>query len=148
MRCLRKFLSLPRAERHLFLLAVVLLGATRVALRLLPFRTVHQRVERHAAPRARGPADRPTPERIGWLVTAAGRLWPNRRPCLVRAFTARILAARCGYPSVLRLGVARGEEGALEAHAWLECNGAVIVGGYELERYAALPSLGNQEPGH
>jgi hypothetical protein len=41
----------------------------------------------------------------------------------------------------VRIGVAKGEGGKLEAHAWVECEGNVIIGGYELERYTSLVAL-------
>ena len=41
----------------------------------------------------------------------------------------QVLLGRQGEPSELRLGVAKDDWGALQAHAWLESNGAVVVGG-------------------
>jgi hypothetical protein len=47
-----------------------------------------------------------------------------------------------GYASELRIGVAKGEQGELEAHAWVEYQGKVIIGGLStLSRYVPLPSL-------
>jgi hypothetical protein len=122
--------------------AATLLAVTRLALWLLPFRLVH----RAAAARRRVPSGRcraratVPAERIVWAVGAASRVVP-RSTCLVRALAARRLLGRHGHPSELRLGVARGADGAFEAHAWLEQDGRVLIGGPVEQRFAPLPSL-------
>ena len=69
--------------------------------------------------------------RILWAVAAVNRrLFPSR-PCLTQALTARYLLARRGIPSTFRIGVTRGEDQSLQAHAWLEQDGKVIIGGQE-----------------
>jgi hypothetical protein len=55
------------------------------------------------------------------------RLFPDR-PCLTQALAARYLLSRGGVPSVLQIGVAR-HGSDLQAHAWLEREGGVIIGG-------------------
>ncbi|HZS33220.1 MAG TPA: lasso peptide biosynthesis B2 protein [Methylomirabilota bacterium] len=133
---LRKFLHLPAAERRLLLAAVWLLALVRVALWAMPFRQLYGRVQARARPGAR-----PTmpAERVIWAVTAADRFVP-RSTCLVRALAGQILLARCGHASELRLGVAGGGA-AFEAHAWLEHDGRVLLGGPVEGRYTPLPSL-------
>jgi hypothetical protein len=46
--------------------------------------------------------------------------------CLTRAIAAQILLNRAGLPNELHIGVARGA--AFDAHAWIECEGQVLVG--------------------
>jgi hypothetical protein len=46
----------------------------------------------------------------------------------------------------VRIGVAKGKGGKLEAHAWVECGGEVIIGGHELERYTSLVTLEGRRP--
>jgi hypothetical protein len=53
-----------------------------------------------------------------------------------------LLLSRHSYPTTLRLGVARSPEGRLEAHAWLEHEGDIVIGNLPyLERFTPLPSL-------
>jgi Transglutaminase-like superfamily len=62
--------------------------------------------------------------------------------CLTQALATRVLLADEGHSSTLRLGMAR-IEGRLQAHAWLESGGAVVVGGAGHEQFApfeAAPS--------
>lgn len=47
---------------------------------------------------------------------------------MIKAFTAQILLSRRGVVSDLRIGVAKNERGRLEAHAWVECRGRIVVG--------------------
>jgi hypothetical protein len=140
VRALRRLLGLTGAERRLALSALGLLAAVRCGLWLLPFRTLYRLAE--AAGRARPPAGRlPVPrERVLWAVAATARFVP-RPTCLVRALAARTLLARHGHPSELRLGVARGHGRAFEAHAWLEEDGRVLVGGPVDPRYVPLPPV-------
>jgi hypothetical protein len=73
-------------------------------------------------------------------VEVAARRVP-RATCLVRALAAQALLARHGHPSQLRLGVARGADRAFEAHAWLERDGQILIGGGPEGRYVPLPAL-------
>jgi hypothetical protein len=139
MESLTRFVALPPAERRLVAAAAGLLGAVRVGLWALPFRWVHGATGTLAKPRLREP-DGPAVERIVWAVGAADRLVPGTT-CLVRALAAQVLLARRGHASQLRLGVAGGGGRAFEAHAWLEQDGRVLIGGPVEARYVPLPAL-------
>jgi hypothetical protein len=78
--------------------------------------------------------------RIAWAVTTAGRRLPFQTTCLVDGLVARVMLRRRGYLARLRLGVQpRSPEGSLKAHAWVECDGKVVVGHAEdLHRYTPL----------
>jgi len=71
----------------------------------------------------------------------AGRHLPGAGTCLTQALAAHVLLRRQGYPTLLHIGVLRGEEGRLEAHAWLKSGDKVVIGGGELERYTVLALL-------
>jgi len=51
-----------------------------------------------------------------------------------------VIIGRHGYPVMLRIGVARSEEGEFEAHAWIESDGVIVIGGAKstLGRYTPL----------
>ena len=64
---------------------------------------------------------------------------PRRRRCLVEALVTEALLAAHRVPATLRLGVAR-RQGTLEAHAWLECGGRIVIGRVpDLDRFVPLP---------
>jgi hypothetical protein len=139
---LARFIALPPTDRRLIVAATALLAATRVGLWMLPFRWVY-RVSAALAHRSRPRGGEPSVERIVWAVGAAGRLVP-RTTCLVRALAAQALLARRGHASQLRLGVAGGSGRAFEAHAWLERDGRILIGGPVEARYVPLPALDPQ----
>jgi hypothetical protein len=100
-------------------------------------RWVTTRVERAA-----GGASMPEQQarRIVWSVKTASRFIPYST-CLTRAFALQLLLARAGAGSTLRVGVTRADD-EFAAHAWVERDGVVLIGGGGLHRYTRLPDLG------
>ena len=137
---LRKYLRLAAPDRRLLLEAALLQAAVRVALWCMPARTLRR------SPRPASRDSQPAVSQLAWAVNAASSVIP-RSTCLVRALAARRLLARHGYPSTLRLGVARTPSG-LAAHAWLDHAGGTLIGGGEAGRYTALGAGGHpRSPG-
>jgi hypothetical protein len=84
----------------------------------------------------------PTPESpplrdIIWAVASASRFVPGAS-CLTRAMVAQMMLARFGRTSRLHIGVARARDGRLEAHAWLESGGEVVIGREQWQRFTPL----------
>jgi hypothetical protein len=136
---LRKFLRLSAGDRSLLLHSVLLVGAARLALWVLPFNVVRRLLSRRAR---RSPVPSATTERIGWAISVATRFVPNGN-CLPQALAAESLLTRSGHPVELRIGVAKTDQGRLEAHAWVESGGRLIVGDLTqgLDTYTPLPPL-------
>ncbi len=78
-------------------------------------------------------------DRIVWAVSAVARRVPALGNCLSVALAARLLLTIFGHSSSLRIGVAKGDSGQLEAHAWLEDNGTILIGSLEHDRYVPFP---------
>src|SRR2546422_1191921 len=89
-RPLDRFLRLTPADRLLLVQSVVLLGAARLGLWLLPL-TVVRRLLARTAPTPSGALA--TPERIAWAVAVARRVVP-RASCLPQALAAEALLTR------------------------------------------------------
>ena len=125
------------AERRSLLAAVVAVAAIRFCLWILPYRVV-RRLARGTSmpPRGTPQASVVSAERIARDVARAARVVP-RATCLVQALAGEWLIVRAGAPVVLQYGVAFGERG-VEAHAWLESGGRVILGGEEAARFSPL----------
>jgi hypothetical protein len=120
--------------------ALVLIAAVRIALRMVRFTTVRSALDRWAAPRRTGgKSGAPVAaDEIAWAVTAAGRRVPGTT-CLVEALAAHTLLRRHRQPALLRIGVRQRDALALDAHAWVECDGRVVVGtAAALADYAVL----------
>jgi hypothetical protein len=58
--------------------------------------------------------------------------------CLARAIAATCLLRREGHDPRIVFGVALGEDGRLDAHAWVQHEGRTVVGGETAETYRAL----------
>ncbi len=122
-----KFLVLPPAERKLFFKAFTLLWLTRAAILFGCFHELRRALGRLArsgeSPRAGVASDL-----VVSAVLRARRCVPGMS-CLVEALVVEALLAYYGYPARTWAGVAKGSEGALRAHAWVECAGRIVYGG-------------------
>lgn len=110
-----------------------LLGLTRFAILVLPFRVVRRALGEHRSPQAGGPATVPDDTtlrraaRIGATVRLVARHTPWRSECYPQALTARILLGLARVPHVVSFGVRRDGD-ALVAHAWVHVGGMVVTG--------------------
>jgi len=142
---LARFLRLPAVDRSAFLRSLVTLAAARAAIWVLPFRSAR----RFLTPRS-GNVSTPalTPERVRWAIGVARRVVPGAT-CLPQALAAEALLARGGYPAELHIGVMKTAAGKLDAHAWVEHQGRIVVGELPggLGKYARLPRLPDVWPG-
>ena len=138
---IRKLCRLSAADRALLGRATLWLGATRIALWLLPLRLVRRLLAWAARPN-QPPRRTPTsPERIVWALSVARRFVPHAT-CLSQALAAHVLLAQHGHRAELRIGVSKSAAGRLLAHAWIESEGQVLIGALrDLSRYAPLPPL-------
>lgn len=147
MRRIRKLLGLSPTERRLLVTAAVVLVGVRFGLSLLSFQTMRP-ILRWMLQRSKRPTQsyRPSIDRIVWAVEVASRHTPRTQTCLVKALTAQGLFDRYNYSTDLRIGVARNEDELMEAHSWIERDGAVVIGDLEdLSRYTPFPPF---EGGH
>ena len=134
---LRKFFSLPVREQQILVKATFLLIMIRLGLWLLPFRTLQRTLERLFRYPATSNRQSPLTEKVSWAVRAVSRYFPSAT-CLAQALTLQALLSREGIHSDLGIGVARDDESGIIAHAWLEIDGTVIIGGQERDRYTRM----------
>lgn len=133
MTRLRKFLALPLRDKRLVLNVVPIVVAVRVALSALPYKVVLGWLERFQAPSsdAHEMDDQELlhiRRRILTVVAVVSRSLLGDKPCLTQALVAQCLLRRTGYDTTLRIGVSK-DEHAFRAHAWLEREGRVVIGG-------------------
>jgi hypothetical protein len=131
---LRRFLQLPPADRRLVLRALWSVAAIRARLALRPFPDVDRATNREPIKPKLPPVGAVEPQRIAWAVRAVSRYVPGAT-CLTQALAARSLLAAEGKASRLQLGMAR-IDGRPQAHAWLESDGAIVIGGEGHTRFA------------
>ena len=122
--------------------AATLVVVARVALIVASVATVRRWIVFTVPPdRATdAPAAAMIATRIGVIVGAVARRLPHTT-CLVQAIVAESMLRRRGIQTSLMVGVRDpNASAALDAHAWLECAGAIVVGdAVNLREYTAFP---------
>lgn len=117
--------------------AVAVLVAVRLALALLPFAWVARGIDRLSRLPIR--LQRHPANQIAARVDAAAR-HVTGAACLAQALAARLLLAWHGHASVVRYGVRRGAS-RVEAHAWVEHDGRVVLGGPDVSAYLPFDTV-------
>lgn len=142
-----RFLRLARRspiDLLTLIMVTFLLAVIRIGLILLPFPTLRRTLDKLAGPPDPRRVDDPEYQsRIVWAtVVATPYLLPDK-PCLTQALTVQLLLRRRGIPAQLRIGVKKGGEKKLLAHAWVESKDSIVIGGpkSELQEYKPLPAF-------
>jgi hypothetical protein len=125
LRRFRQFTTLPGYERRMLARATLLVATVRTGLWLLPFRVVSKLTSRQRA--VSSDLANISARRLSWAVQTAARRIP-RANCLVQALALQALLIRAGKPARLHIGVAKDSLRRLEAHAWLEYQGEILIG--------------------
>jgi hypothetical protein len=137
---IRKLRKLTPANLPVLASAGIVVVLVRLSLWFVPSRILLGRVSRMVTG-APLPADgNPVVRQVGWAVRAVSRRVPQAS-CLTQALATQILLARRGYSSQLRIGVVKEADAGFAAHAWVEIDGGILVGGTGAERYQVLPDL-------
>ena len=140
LRVTRKLANMGRDRRRLLFQAAILSVTTRLLLRplaLMSLRTFLDRVAKRVVPAGSSAEE---DEIVHALSSVNRRLGGT---CLTNALVAEALLARYGYPATLRIGASR-QDGGFAAHAWVERNGEVVIGGPAsvVAQYSPFPHLG------
>ena len=139
MRRLRKFLYLSLEDKILFFKAVVLVGAFRISLLIFPLKLVQQFVD-SVTQKLSKPKTNPQ-EKISWCIKTVGNYLLGPESCLPVALAAKVLLKQNGYPATINIGVYKDNEIKLEAHAWVESEGKIIVGEATIKDYTPLLTI-------
>jgi len=146
MNTLKKFFYLKLFDKKLLVKAWIRLALIRVKISRYGFRHIHRSTKIGNEEANRGPAMDPRfPEKVAWAVRTASDFVPGAKTCLIRALAVHAMLARHGIPSSIRFGIHRDGGEELEAHAWVECNGVVLIGGENLDRYTPLTTQREKE---
>jgi hypothetical protein len=105
--------------------------AARAALWLRPSEAVRQMLFSERRSAARCPI-----EKLVWAVEVANQYVP-RGTCLTRALVMEHLLQRNGMSYRFCIGV-KEESGGVVAHAWIECDGEVVIGGPSVSPYTPI----------
>jgi hypothetical protein len=126
--------------------AALALATARVAIMIFPFRRIAPGLAK-ATPQqmtARDPELAQHVRLTAWAIQAAERRLPWKSSCLVQAIAGKWMLRRRHVPSALYLGVDKGAEKSLEAHAWLRAGGVILTGGPGHQRFSVIATF--EEP--
>lgn len=115
-----------RSERQLLLRAFTLLWLCRLALWFLPFRQVTRWVDRGELPPSTKANTEAKPRQLVRAIRISSRFVPHAT-CLVKALAGARLFAEQGQRVRVVIGARKCAE-VLQAHAWLESGGRVVLG--------------------
>jgi hypothetical protein len=139
MRRIRKFFNLSSSEQRLLIRAWILLGLIRLGLELFPFSTLRKLLNRLKS--IMGVFEKEFSEQqLVWSVAVVSRYIP-KATCLAQALAAQLLLQQAGRQACLHIGVEEAEEGGIKAHAWVESQGRILIGGFDLNSYTHLLAL-------
>ena len=143
MKRLRKFLNLTNGDRYLLISTFILLSLVRLGLFLLPFKTLQKLLSAISQIKTKSnEVDLTNLGKIVGSVNLSSRYMPLGVKCLARALTTQVLMSQYGYLPQLKIGVAKGEQGKLEAHAWVEYQGKLVIGYLpDLSRFIPLSAF-------
>jgi Transglutaminase-like superfamily len=146
MKWILRFIQLPSQERHLFVKTYLLLTVVRLGLVLRSFNRLRNLLERISNSRQTVEPDsigqRQLVVRSQWAVNACCKFMPGSVKCLAKALTMKTLLDWYNCSSTLIIGVDKNSTDRLEAHAWIEYEGHVVMGQLEdLSRFKPLPNL-------
>jgi Transglutaminase-like superfamily len=123
-----KFLRFSSTEQRVLIQSFFLLSMIRMGLFVLPFKSLLTLVNNMKLTNSvRHTNNRILSNRITWAIEKASRYVPFTT-CLSKAFALQVLFSKQGYSSFLRIGISKNENEQLEAHAWVECKGQVVMG--------------------
>jgi len=146
-KTLGRLVDISWSSRFLLLEAAFWLALARLTLLLVPFRLVAPLLGRRMAESPEeDPSDLDVLERIAWAVRVASRYAPWKTKCLAQAMAGKAMLRRRGLPSTLYLGLAKGSEAGLEAHAWLRCGSQILTGNELLEQYTVVAQFAEESP--
>jgi hypothetical protein len=139
-----KWYRLPNKDRILLFKTFLVLSGIRLDPLLLPL-TKLRRVLRWIARFSAEKKDNNNQDlkRAVWAIESVGKYILGDSPCLTQALATQHLLTRLNKQSELCIGVAKDDGGKLVAHAWVESDGMIIIGGSEdsIKHYTKLPSL-------
>lgn len=138
MRRLKTFLRWPKSQRRLIVTAWFYVWLACLGLKFISFPKLQKifgkLVRLPLLPRCSG-----TPNEMADAVRKVSRCVPAAT-CLVQALSLHSLLKMADSPSTIHFGVAKSVAGVFDAHAWVECNSEVILGGENSASYSLLHS--------
>jgi hypothetical protein len=135
------FRRMPAKRQSCFAEAVTLLIASRIALRVLPFRWIAAFLDHpFGPPRVTGPAAAAIRSQVQWAVDRACVL-PGDSSCFRRAMTAHAMCRARGVHTTLYYGAAVDAATGVQGHTWLQDGSTEFIGCQSRKQYSVLATF-------
>lgn len=137
---LKKFISLNKKDMLLLIEAFTSSGLYRLIILTVPFKIYRRYMGTYNIESSENinPNYIVTIQKIAWAVNITGKFSPWKSKCLVRALTAQKMLKKRSIDSTLYLGVKKGNQNKMEAHAWLRCGKFFITGGTIMNEFTGI----------
>jgi len=136
----RRARRVTAAEWWLLCESTALAVGVEIALRCVPLARILRAMERRPLRNA-SPRDRAAVERLARLARWPYRVLPLPSTCLRVSLVQVAVLRRREVPATLRLGVRR-EDGVLDFHAWVDCDGPLDdhAGAHRYRAFEPVPA--------
>ena len=129
---------LPYRQKKLLHQSYLLVLIIRICLWFVPYKKLSDWLSRFNSNNLNEDVNWEIIKEVTHSVKSVSRFVP-RATCLTQALAVKTLLDWRGQNSKLQIGVARDENQKFQAHAWIEVEGRVIIGGIaDLNRYSVL----------
>ena len=117
-------------EWRLLIRVAVLIACIRLGLQVLSFKRTSALVKRTSNPRVnKDELSFQERRRLIWAVRSLSKRMLSTKPCLTQSLALLWLLRRRGEDVQVQIGVRKNDAGEFAAHAWVEKEGSVLIGG-------------------
>lgn len=139
---LGKLLSKSKSDLSLLVITFILLNLIRFGLFILPFYQLLKVLDLTSNFLSKLVTQQIKISQILHSVHTSNYYVFGNSKCLAKGLVTQILMEANGYSPKLKIGVAKENDGKLQAHAWVECNGKIVIGGLpNLSVYKSITSI-------
>ncbi|MCE5344142.1 MAG: lasso peptide biosynthesis B2 protein [Eubacteriales bacterium] len=139
---INRFLRLTPGQKRLLAEAFAMLGVSRLALLLLPFKRFAPLLGKPVEDAYVADAQQmDIAKKVGWAVRAASMHTPWQSKCLAQAMTAKHMLNRRKIHNTMYLGLARDDSGKMIAHAWVFYCGLPLTGATDTQEYTVVSTF-------
>lgn len=146
MSSLRRFIVSNSREKKMILWTIFWLFYFRLRNMILPYRLIKRSTSEEIVDEPSiETVNKPIIDEVSRTVERCQRFVPGAT-CLTQALATKAVLKRYGQNSTIRIGVAKSET-SIDAHAWVEVNGQIILGRqpnnarYAMLRPPSVPSV-------
>jgi len=118
-----------RADKRMALEVLFWLTVSRILIFHFKFSFIKRFLGTHMRGHVQQQIDKKLIRKLRIYVAKIGDKLPWECTCFVNAVTAKQVLKSRNHHSTIYFGVGRGDESAIDAHAWLDCGDITVVGG-------------------